>query len=66
MIFQPALQGVVMSQWMKLPEQPPGVQMSRWAIQHASLTRFMVVLILAAGASRSEYGQKEDPISPSV
>lgn len=52
-----------MSKWMKLPEQPPrGFNMSRWAIQHASLTRFLVVLILAAGAfSLLNMGQKEDP-----
>ena len=52
-----------MSKWMKLPEQPPrGFNISRWAIQHASLTRFLVVLILAAGAfSLLNMGQKEDP-----
>lgn len=52
-----------MSKWMKLPEQPPrGFNLSRWAIQHASLTRFLVVLILAAGAfSLLNMGQKEDP-----
>src|SRR6185436_4730025 len=52
-----------MSKWMKLPEPPPqGFNLSRWAIQHASLTRFLVVLILAAGAlSLFSMGQKEDP-----
>jgi multidrug efflux pump subunit AcrB len=36
--------------------------LSRWAIQHGSLTRFLVVLILAAGAlSLFSMGQKEDP-----
>ncbi len=53
-----------MSKWMKLPEQQPqrGFNLSRWAIRHASLTRFLVVLILAAGAmSLFSMGQKEDP-----
>jgi len=52
-----------MSKWMKLPEQQPsGFNLSRWAIQHSSLTRFLVVLILAAGAfSLLNMGQKEDP-----
>ncbi|WP_088348889.1 MULTISPECIES: efflux RND transporter permease subunit [Rhodomicrobium] len=52
-----------MSKPFKLPEQPQrGFNLSRWAIQHASLTRFLVVLILAAGGlSLFSMGQKEDP-----
>jgi multidrug efflux pump subunit AcrB len=43
-------------------KQPRGFNFSRWAIQHGSLTRFLVVLILAAGAfSLFSMGQKEDP-----
>jgi multidrug efflux pump subunit AcrB len=43
--------------------QPPhGFNLSSWAIRHASLTRFLVVLILAAGGlSLFSMGQKEDP-----
>ena len=41
---------------------PRRFNLSRWAIQHGSLTRFLVVLILAAGAlSLFSMGQKEDP-----
>ncbi len=45
------------------PQQPPRrFNLSRWAIHHGSLTRFLVVLILAAGAlSLFSMGQKEDP-----
>jgi multidrug efflux pump subunit AcrB len=45
------------------PEPPRGgFNLSSWAIAHASLTRFLVVLILAAGAmSLLSMGQKEDP-----
>jgi multidrug efflux pump subunit AcrB len=36
--------------------------LSRWAIAHASLTRFFLVLVLAAGAlALFRMGQKEDP-----
>ncbi len=39
-----------------------GFNLSSWAIRHGSLTRFLVVLILAAGAlSLFSMGQKEDP-----
>ncbi len=52
-----------MSKPFLLPNSSPRVfNLSRWAIQHASLTRFFVVLILAAGAlSLFSMGQKEDP-----
>lgn len=52
-----------MSNLVKMPGTPPrGFNLSRWAILHASLTRFLVVLILAAGAlSLFSMGQKEDP-----
>ncbi len=52
-----------MSKPFPLPAQPPRkFNLSRWAIQHGSLTRFLVVLILAAGAlSLFSMGQKEDP-----
>jgi multidrug efflux pump subunit AcrB len=44
------------------PQQPSRFNLSRWAIRHASLTRFLVVLILAAGGlSLFSMGQKEDP-----
>jgi len=47
---------------MQDPGRSGGFNLSRWAIQHASLTRFLVVLILAAGAlSLFSMGQKEDP-----
>jgi multidrug efflux pump subunit AcrB len=36
--------------------------LSRWAIQHAAFTRFLLVLLLAAGAyALLNMGQKEDP-----
>ena len=39
-----------------------GFNISRWAIGHSSLTRFFIVLILAAGGfSLFSIGQKEDP-----
>jgi multidrug efflux pump subunit AcrB len=53
-----------MTQHFPMPEPRPsgGFNLSRWAIQHGSLTRFLVVLILAAGAlSLFSMGQKEDP-----
>jgi multidrug efflux pump subunit AcrB len=52
-----------MNRIVKLPEQGSrGFNLSRWAIQHASLTRFLVVLILAAGGyALLSMGQKEDP-----
>jgi multidrug efflux pump subunit AcrB len=48
---------------VKLPEPDRGgFNLSRWAIEHKSLTRFLVVLILMAGAySLFSMGQKEDP-----
>jgi multidrug efflux pump subunit AcrB len=40
----------------------PGFNLSRWAIEHSSLTRFFFVLILAAGLfALANLGQKEDP-----
>src|SRR5262245_30917403 len=66
-----------MNKIVKLPEQGPnegqgsahetqhessGFNLSRWAIAHRSLTRFLVVLILAAGGfALLSMGQKEDP-----
>jgi multidrug efflux pump subunit AcrB len=53
-----------MNKIVKLPEPGPrgGFNLSRWAIEHRSLTRFLVVLILAAGAfALLRMGQKEDP-----
>jgi multidrug efflux pump len=39
-----------------------GFNLSQWAIAHASFTRFLLVLILAAGAyALLNIGQKEDP-----
>ncbi|MEJ2117924.1 MAG: efflux RND transporter permease subunit, partial [Alphaproteobacteria bacterium] len=53
-----------MTELSKLPSPNPqrGFNLSRWAIEHVSLTRFLVVLILAAGGlSLFSMGQKEDP-----
>ena len=52
-----------MSKPFLLPDpEPRRFNLSRWAIQHGSLTRFFVVLILAAGAlSLFSMGQKENP-----
>lgn len=45
-----------------LTPSPRGFNVSRWAIEHASLTRFLMVLLLAAGTySLLSMGQKEDP-----
>ncbi|MGO8951788.1 MAG: efflux RND transporter permease subunit [Rhodomicrobium sp.] len=39
-----------------------GFNLSRWAIEHSSLTRFLFLLVLAAGLfALSNLGQKEDP-----
>ena len=39
-----------------------GFNLSRWAIEHTSLTRFLFVLILATGLfALANLGQKEDP-----
>ncbi len=39
-----------------------GFNLSRWAIEHSNLTRFLLVLILAAGIfALKNLGQKEDP-----
>jgi multidrug efflux pump subunit AcrB len=39
-----------------------GFNLSRWAIEHSSLTRFLLVLVLLAGLlSLVRMGQKEDP-----
>ena len=47
------------------PERTParyGFNLSRWAIEHTSLTRFLFVLILASGLfALANLGQKEDP-----
>src|SRR5262245_54575902 len=52
-----------MNKVVKLPEQERhGFNLSRWAIAHRSLTRFLVVLILLAGGyALFSMGQKEDP-----
>jgi multidrug efflux pump subunit AcrB len=43
-------------------EPEGGFNLSRWAIQHRSLTRFLLILILAAGLfALKNLGQKEDP-----
>jgi multidrug efflux pump subunit AcrB len=47
-----------------LPENPQarGFNLSRWAIEHSSLTRFFFILILSAGLfALANLGQKEDP-----
>jgi multidrug efflux pump subunit AcrB len=45
------------------PNTPSGgFNLSRWAIQHSSFTRFLLILTLLAGAySLTTMGQKEDP-----
>ncbi len=53
-----------MNKLVKLPESERrgGFNLSRWAIEHKSLTRFLVVLILLAGGyALFSMGQKEDP-----
>jgi multidrug efflux pump len=52
-----------MNKVVKLTEhEARGFNLSRWAIAHTSLTRFLVVLILAAGGfALFSMGQKEDP-----
>ena len=49
---------------MRLPKAASegGFNLSRWAIQHDSFTRFIVVLLMLAGvAAYLNLGQKEDP-----
>ena len=52
-----------MSNIVKLPEpERGGFNLSRWAIEHRSFTRFLLVLILIGGAfALFSMGQKEDP-----
>jgi multidrug efflux pump len=43
-------------------ETPDRFNLSRWAIEHANFTRFLIVLLLIAGGiSYLKLGQKEDP-----
>jgi multidrug efflux pump subunit AcrB len=47
---------------MDTQDSASGFNLSRWAIQHANLTRFLFLLILASGIySLLNLGQKEDP-----
>jgi multidrug efflux pump subunit AcrB len=44
------------------PESKPGFNLSRWALEHAALTRYlMVVLMLLGIAAYFQLGQDEDP-----
>ena len=44
-----------MSKWMKLPEQPPsGFNLSRWAIGHPSIARFLFGLIIVGRRARPD------------
>ncbi len=49
----------------ELPRSAPaqdGFNLSRWAIEHTNLTRFLFILVLAAGLfALANLGQKEDP-----
>jgi multidrug efflux pump subunit AcrB len=43
-------------------DQRQGFNLSRWAIEHSNLTRFLLLLVLATGIfSLKNLGQKEDP-----
>ena len=47
---------------MALPEPKKGFNLSRWALEHAALTRYlMVVLMLLGFAAYFQLGQDEDP-----
>lgn len=49
---------------MKTPQTPDhaGFNLSRWAIEHDSFSRFIVVLLMVAGVfAYLNLGQKEDP-----
>ena len=41
--------------------------LSRWALEHPALTRYLMVVLMVLGfASYFQLGQDEDPPSPSV
>ncbi|OYQ40124.1 multidrug transporter AcrB [Rhodoferax sp. TH121] len=47
---------------MNLDEPKPGFNLSKWALDHAALTRYlMIVLLLLGVASYFQLGQDEDP-----
>ena len=47
---------------MSEPDKPAGFNLSKWALEHAPLTRYlMVVLMLLGFASYFQLGQDEDP-----
>jgi len=47
---------------MKLDEPQPGFNLSKWALDHPALTRYlMIVLLLLGVASYFQLGQDEDP-----
>ncbi|MES2977073.1 MAG: efflux RND transporter permease subunit [Pseudomonadota bacterium] len=44
------------------PDEKPGFNLSRWALEHAALTRYLMVVLLVLGlASYFQLGQDEDP-----
>ncbi|MDR3415764.1 MAG: efflux RND transporter permease subunit [Nevskia sp.] len=45
-----------------MPRQEGGFNLSRWAIEHASFTRFLIVLMVVSGVlAYTKLGQREDP-----
>jgi len=47
---------------MHAADKDTGFNLSRWAIEHANLTRFIIVMLMIAGTlSYLRLGQKEDP-----
>ena len=47
---------------MNSPSNPPGFNLSRWALEHAALTRYLLVVLLVIGlVSYFKLGQDEDP-----
>ncbi len=47
---------------MNLDEPKPGFNLSKWALDHAALTRYLMIVLLLLGiASYFQLGQDEDP-----
>jgi len=47
---------------MNSPSNPSGFNLSRWALEHAALTRYLLVVLLVIGfVSYFKLGQDEDP-----
>ena len=44
------------------PGEEGGFNLSRWAIEHVSFTRFLIVLLVVSGVfAYANLGQREDP-----